>query len=113
MPRAPPTRPLTMASPTTCRVTRPDFQPSALSVPNSRTRRETADEVSSPATRKAATRTAMDSHLPTFVAREEAVDREPETVSARSAEVVTVVPETFFWMVDLTAEICWESVALT
>ena len=82
-------------------------------MPNSRTRRETAEEVSRPATRNAATRTAMESHLPTLVARSEAVEREPETVSARSAEVVTVVPEMFFWMVDLTASICWESVALT
>ena len=43
----------------------------------------------------------------------EAVESEPETVSARSAEVVTVVPETFFWMADLTLSICCESVALT
>src|SRR5690606_25136794 len=98
---------------TTCRVTRPERQPSALSVPNSRTRRETAEEVSRPATRKAATRTTIDSHLPTPAAREEAVDREPETVSARSAEVVTVVPEMFFWIADLTPSIRCESVALT
>src|SRR5689334_8404521 len=101
-----------MASPTTCRVTRPDFQPSALSVPNSRTRRETAEEVSRPATRNAATRTAMESHLPTLDAREEAVDSDPDTVLARSAEVVTVVPEMFFWIDDLTESIFWESVAL-
>ncbi|MDQ0774875.1 hypothetical protein QF026_003341 [Streptomyces aurantiacus] len=82
-------------------------------MPNSRTRRETADEVSRPATRNAATSTAIDSHLPTFEARSEAVDRDPETVSARSAEVVTVVPEMFFWMVDLTASICCESDAWT
>ena len=82
-------------------------------MPNSRTRRDTAEEVSSPATRNAATSTAIDSHLPTFEARSEAVDSEPETVSARSAEVVTVVPEMFFWMVDLTAAICCESDALT
>src|SRR5690348_16786006 len=113
MPRTPPTRPLTTASPTTWRVTRLDFQPSALSVPNSRTRRETAEEVRRPATRNAATSTAMESHLPTLVARLEAVDNEPETVEARSEEVVTVVPEMFFWIVFLTAAICWESVALT
>src|SRR5690242_2658889 len=113
MPRTPPTRPLTTASPTTCRVTRPDFQPSALSVPNSRTRRETAEDVSRPATRNAATSTTRDSHFPTLVARLEAVDSEPETVLARSDEVVTVVPETFFWMVFLTVAICCESVALT
>jgi hypothetical protein len=51
--------------------------------------------------------------LPTFEARFEAVDREPETVSARSAEVVTVVPGMFFWMVLLTPAICCESEALT
>src|SRR6478609_11302196 len=113
MPRTPPTRPLTTASPTTWRVTRLDFQPSALRVPNARTRRETAEEVSRPATRNAATSTAIDSHLPTLEARSEAVDREPETVSARSAEVVTVVPEMFFWMADLTWSICCESAALT
>src|SRR5690242_9379377 len=113
MPRAPPIRPLTMDSPTTCRVTLRLGQPSAFRVPNSRTRRETAEEVSSAATRKAAARTAIDSHLPTLVARLEAVDSEPETVEARSAEVVTVVPEMFFWIVFLTAAICCESVALT
>jgi hypothetical protein len=51
--------------------------------------------------------------LPTLVARLEAVDRDPETVSARSAEVVTVVPEMFFWIAALTESICCESVALT
>src|SRR4051812_43874907 len=102
-----------MDSPTTCRVTLRLGQTSAFSVPNSRTPRDTAEEVSSAATRNAAISTAIDSHLPTLVARFEAVDSEPDTVDARSAEVVTVVPEMFFWMVDLTAEICWESVALT
>lgn len=102
-----------MDSPTTCRVTRRLGQPSAFRVPNSRTRRDTAEEVSSAATRNAATRTAIDSHLPTLVARLEAVEREPETVSARSAEVVTVVPEMFFVIVALTVSICLESVALT
>lgn len=82
-------------------------------MPNSRTRRETADEVSSPATRNAATSTAIDSHLPTLEARSEAVDSEPETVLARSAEVVTVVPSMFFWMAALTLSICCESPALT
>ncbi|CAM5292950.1 hypothetical protein SFUMM280S_03833 [Streptomyces fumanus] len=71
-------------------------------MPNSRTRRETAEEVSSPATRKAAIRTTTESHRPTLVASEEAVDNEPETVSAMLAEVVTVVPEMFFWIADLT-----------
>jgi Na+-driven multidrug efflux pump len=48
-----------------------------------------------------------------LVAREEAVDSEPETVSARSAEVVTVVPETFLRIADLTVPIFFESVAWT
>ncbi|MFD8215985.1 hypothetical protein ACFV2U_20140 [Streptomyces sp. NPDC059697] len=34
-------------------------------------------------------------------------------MDARSAEVVTVVPEMFFWMVLFTLEICCESDALT
>ncbi|GAA3495581.1 hypothetical protein GCM10019016_026810 [Streptomyces prasinosporus] len=82
-------------------------------MPNSRTRRETAEEVSRPATRNAATSTTADSHVPTPAASEEAVDREPETVSAWSAEVVTAVPEMSFWRADLTLSIRWESVALT
>jgi hypothetical protein len=55
----------------------------------------------------------MDSHLPTSEARPEAVDRDPETGSARSAEVVTVVPSMFFWMAALTLSIRCESLALT
>src|SRR3954470_18437494 len=111
MPRPPPIRPLTMDSPTTWRVTLRLGPPSAFRVPNSRTRRDTAEEVSSAATRKAATSTAIDSHLPTLEARLEAVDREPETVEARSEEVVTVVPEMLPWISFFTVEICLESVA--
>lgn len=82
-------------------------------MPNSLTRRETAEEVSRPATRKAAARTAYESQVPTVEASEEAVEREPETVSARSAEVVTVVSGTFFWMACLTEPMAWESFAWT
>src|ERR1700704_1996518 len=99
-----------MDSPMTWRVTRPLVQPRAFRVPNSRVRRLTAEEVSSAATRKAAIRTAMDSHLPTLVARLEAVESEPETVEARSEEGGTVVPGLFFWMFFLTAAICLELV---
>ncbi|CAM5347769.1 hypothetical protein STANM309S_02003 [Streptomyces tanashiensis] len=82
-------------------------------MPNSRTLRPTAAEVRSPATRTAASSTAYESHLPTFAARPAAVSSEPETVCARSAEVVTVVPGTFFWMAVLTASMRVESVAFT
>src|SRR5450755_3050165 len=61
-PTMPPIMPMTTASPTTWPMTRRLRQPSALSVPNSRTRRETADIVSRLASRKAATSTAIASH---------------------------------------------------
>jgi hypothetical protein len=47
-------------------------QPIALSVPNSRTRRETADTVRMLASPNAAVRTATASHLPRLLARVEA-----------------------------------------
>ena len=68
------------------------FQPIAFSVPNSRTRRDTAAIVSRLASRNAATRTASASHLPRLLARLEALDSEPVTSLARSLEVVTVSP---------------------
>jgi len=66
------------------------FQPSAFSVPNSRTRRETAAIVSKMARPNAASSTAMASHFPRLLARLEALDSEPVTSLARSLEVVTV-----------------------
>ncbi len=113
MPSAPPRRPVTTASPTTWPVTRRERQPSALRVPNSRTRRATADEVSRPATRNAAARTTTDSHRPTVTASPEAVDRDPDTVSARSSEVVTVASGTVLRTALFTASSCCASSAWT
>jgi hypothetical protein len=63
-PTAAPSRPTTADSPMTWATIRRPRQPSALSVPNSDTRRDTAAIVSSTATAKAATSTRTDSHLP-------------------------------------------------
>ena len=89
-PAAPPMRPMTSDSPMICRRIRPLRQPIALSVPNSRTRRVTADIVSRLARPNAAASTATASHLPRLLARLEALDSEPVTSLARSLEVVTV-----------------------
>ena len=59
-------------------------------MPNSRTRRDTAAMVSRLASRNAAIRTAMASHLPRLLARLEVLAREPVTSLARSEELVTV-----------------------
>ena len=59
-------------------------------MPNSRTRRDTADLVSRLASRNAATSTAMASHLPRLLARLEALARDPVTSLARWLELVTV-----------------------
>ena len=59
-------------------------------MPNSRTRRDTADMVSKLASRNAAISTATASHLPRLLARLEALDSEPVTSLARELEVVTV-----------------------
>ena len=90
MPTTPPMMPSATVSPITWPMMRRLFQPSAFSVPNSRTRRETAAIVSRLASRNAAIRTASASHLPRLLARLEALDSEPVTSLARSAEVVTV-----------------------
>jgi hypothetical protein len=65
--------PMPMDSPRTWPMIRRLRQPSALSVPNSRTRRATADMLSRLASRKAAARTAAASHLPRLRARLEAL----------------------------------------
>ena len=59
-------------------------------MPNSRTRRETADTVSRLATAKAAISAATASQVPRRSASVEALDSEPLTWLARSSEVVTV-----------------------
>src|SRR5215469_1729507 len=89
-PMTPPIMPITTASPSTWPMTRRLFQPSALSVPNSRTRRETADIVSRLASRNAAMSTATASHLPRLEARLEALATDPVICLSRSEELVTV-----------------------
>ena len=89
------------------------LQPSALSVPNSRTRRDTADTVSRLATRKAATSAATASHVPRRSARLEALDSDPLTCSARSSEVVTVALGMTVLISFLTCEIWSALVART
>src|SRR5580704_15261376 len=81
---------MTRASPMIWRMIRRLRHPIALRVPNSRTRRETAEMVRMLAMPKAAARTATASHLPRLLARLEALDSEPVTWLARSLEVVTV-----------------------
>ena len=66
------------------------FQPSAFSVPNSRTRRETPETVSRLATANAATSAATASHVPRRSASVDALESDPLTWLARSSDVVTV-----------------------
>src|SRR6266581_5088083 len=89
-PAAPPATPMTSASPMIWRMIRRLVQPIALRVPNSRTRRETADIVRMLASPNAAASTATASHLPRLLARVEALDSDPVTSLARLLEVVTV-----------------------
>ena len=89
-PMTPPAMPCTTDSPSTCPTMRRLRQPSALRVPNSRTRRETADTVSRLATRKAATRAARPATCRAGRRGSEALESEPLTWSARSSAVVTV-----------------------
>src|SRR6266567_8043054 len=81
-------RDLTVTGVQTCAL--PICQPSALSAPNSLTRRETADIVSRLASRNAAASTAMASHRPSRFARLAVLASEPDTWLARSLELVTV-----------------------
>ena len=89
-PAAPPATPTTRDSPITWPTILPLRQPSALSVPNSRTRRATAAIVSRMASPNAATRTATDSHLPRLSARLAALPTDPVTWLARLLASVTV-----------------------
>ena len=92
-----------------CRMIRRLRHPIALSVPNSRTRRETAETVRMLAIPNAAARTATASHLPRLLARLDALDSDPVTWLARSLEVVTVAlgsaPEISFETVLMSAEL--------
>jgi len=89
-PATPPMMPMATDSPITWPMIRRLRQPSALSVPNSRTRRATAAMVSRLASRNAATSTATASHLPRLSARLAALDSDPVTSLARLLDVVTV-----------------------
>jgi hypothetical protein len=88
----PPMTPMATDSPITWPMILRLRQPRALRVPNSRTRRATAAMVSKLASRNAAISTATASHLPRLLARLEALDSDPVTWLARSADVVTVAP---------------------
>ena len=66
------------------------LQPIAFSVPNSRVRRVTPEMVKRIAMRKAAASTMMDSQVPRLATSWPAVHRDPETLEARSACVLTV-----------------------
>ena len=89
---APPSRPWSSASPVTWRTTSRCDQPSALSVPSSRTRLFTEASVSRLAMRKAAEQADERKAVPSLLARFFASTSEPETRSARSCAVVTSAP---------------------
>src|SRR6266568_6752517 len=89
-PAAPPTMPVTSASPMIWRMILRLCQPIALRVPNSRTRRETATIVRMLASPNAAASTATASQVPRLLARVEALASDPVTSLARLLEVVTV-----------------------
>src|SRR5579875_173402 len=89
-PSVAPSTPTASDSPMTWAMILRPRQPSAFSVPNSRTRRETAAIVSSTATANAAISTRTDSHLPRSSASFAAEVTEPLTSFARLLGVVTV-----------------------
>ena len=89
----------------TCMTIRRLRQPSAFSVPNSRTRRVTADIVSRVASRNAAMSTAIASHLPRLLASDAALEIEPVTSLASVFWSVTVAPGTALLMLLATVVI--------
>ena len=112
-PAAPPIRPCTRDSPATCPTTRPLDHPIALSVPNSRVRRETPDIVNSTARTSATASTISDSHVPRLVMSADALESEPETVDARSDCELTVASGNSSSRAACTAEIASEDSACT
>ncbi len=62
----------------------------AMSVPNSRVRRETPEIVNSTARASATARTMSESQVPRFVMSDDALESDPETVAARSDCELTV-----------------------
>ena len=99
--------PMVTDSPSTWATIRRLRQPSALSVPNSRARRDTAAIVSRLATANAAISTRTDSHLPRSLASLAELDTDPVTWLARLEAVVTVAPgsslEISFWTAGMSA----------
>src|SRR5262249_26917646 len=89
-PAAPPITPMASDSPITCATIRRDRQPSALSVPKSRTRLATAAIVSRLATVKAEMSTRTDSQRPRSLASLAVLDSDPVTCLARLDALVTV-----------------------
>ncbi len=96
-------RPWTTDSPATWPTTRPLDQPIALSVPNSRVRRETPEIVKSTASTTATASTRIESHVPRLVMRAVALESEPETVEARSDCELTVASGSSSSIADCTA----------
>ena len=113
IPTTPPITPRTTVSPMICPTTRRVRHPIALSVPISRVRRPTAANVSNVASTIAVASAAIDNHEPSVFARFAALDRDPVTCFARSAEVVTVASGSAFWIARLAAAIVFELVAFT
>ena len=108
-----PSTPRTNDSPITWAMIRRPRQPSAFSVPNSRTRRDTASIVSSTATANAAISTRTDSHLPRSLASFAADDTEPVTSLARLLGVVIVAPGSTLAISLCTAEMSAALAAVT
>ncbi len=100
-------------SPITWATIRRVRQPRALSVPNSRTRRDTAAIVSKLASRNATTRTVTSSQAPRFLARLAVLDSDPVTSLARSLELVTVAAGSSALTSRCTAAISAELAAAT
>ena len=91
-PAAAPAMPVTSDSPSTWAMIRRVRQPSALSVPNSRTCRDTAAIVNRLARAKAASSTSTDTHLPRSFVSLAALDSDPVTSLAKLVEAVTMSP---------------------
>ena len=82
MPTTPPMSPCTSDSPATWPTMRRLLQPMAFRVPNSRVRRVTPEMVKRIAIRNAAASTMIDSQVPRFPTRVEAVESDPDTLDA-------------------------------
>ena len=113
IPTIPPSNPCASDSPVTCRTTSACPQPSAFSVPSSRTRFVTDESVSSEAIRNAATSPTISSAVPSLLVRFLASTSEPEICFARSPAVVTDAPLNCDLIAAATLETCEALVART